>query len=314
MNANQDITLAKKESKKFDMLPDPAEFQMYLTIAQTAAKSGLYGGVGGEEKIFMVLLAARELGIKPLMALNGGIWNIKGRIEISPKLMSAMIRGGGHSIKVIKSTELECILEGKRRDNGDMVTVSFHMNDALRAGLAGKDVWKNYPKDMLYNRAMSRLGRLLFSDCIGGAYIQGETRDDKLEEAEIEEMAQENGYKQIEEKPKPDLKEKYKMIDQTKLDFIEHCKNTWKSKTEEEILDFFIANPNELVIRYNKWMEKCNAVVVSTPIVIDPIGCDPPKTKITVNNSIPNVEYLSISVEQPLPLPFPDLQQLSQSL
>jgi hypothetical protein len=173
------------------LLPDQQEFNMFQVIARTAQSSGLYAGVGGEAKIFMILLAARELGISPMLALNGGIWNIQGRIEISARLMSGLVRRAGHSIKVIRNDDTACILLGKRTD-GDSFECSFTIQDAEKAGLSARDVWKKYAKDMLYNRCMSRLSRILFSDVIGTAYVEGEISEakavEKLQQAECEDI------------------------------------------------------------------------------------------------------------------------------
>lgn len=174
------------------LLPSQAEFNMFQTIAKNAQLSGLYGGVGGEAKIFMVLLAARELGISPLLALNGGIWNIQGKIEISARLMNAMIRRGGHTMQ-ITSTPQECIIKAKRADTGEEHTEKFTWAMAEKAGLTKGNVWQKYPEDMLYNRCMSRLARRLFPDVIGTAYIEGEVREaispDKLPESQYEEIS-----------------------------------------------------------------------------------------------------------------------------
>lgn len=172
-------------------MPNPQEFQMLQVIAKNAQDSGLYAGVGQQAKIFMVLLAARELGISPMLALNGGIWNIQGKIEISARLMNGLIRRAGHSIKIIVSNDEICTLLGTRND-GDSFECSFSMADANKAGLSGGNVWKKYPADMLYNRCMSRLARRLFPDVIGTAYIEGEIREakevEKLEKIEYEEV------------------------------------------------------------------------------------------------------------------------------
>jgi len=158
------------------LLPNQQEFSMFQTIARAAQTSGLYAGVGQEAKIFMVLLAARELGISPMLALNGGIWNIQGKIEISARLMNSLVRRAGHSIKIIRSDDKACVLLGKRTD-GDTFECEFTIEEAAKAGLASRDVWKKYTSDMLYNRCMSRLARRLFSDVIGTAYVEGEIRD-----------------------------------------------------------------------------------------------------------------------------------------
>lgn len=168
-----------------NLLPSQQEFNMFQVMARTAQASGLYGGVGGEAKIFMILLAARELGIPPMVALNGGLWNIQGKIEISARLMNSMIRRGGHTME-ITSTRERCTIKAKRKDTGEEHTEVFTWSMAEQAGLAKGNVWQKYPEDMLYNRCMSRLARRLFPDVIGTAYVEGEIREAK----EVETFAQ----------------------------------------------------------------------------------------------------------------------------
>lgn len=174
-----------------NLLPSQNEFNMFQTIAKNAQVSGLYGGVGGEAKIFMILLAARELGISPMIALNGGIWNIQGKIEISARLMNAMIRRAGHTMQIDSNAE-RCIIKGKRCDTGEEHTETFTWSMAEKAGLAGGNVWKKYPEDMLYNRCMSRFARRFCPDVIGTAYVEGEIREaiepEKLPQAECKEI------------------------------------------------------------------------------------------------------------------------------
>ena len=190
-------------------LPSESEFQMLQVVAKNAAASGLYTAVGSEQKIFMIFLAARELGIPFIMALNGGLWNIKGRIEISARLMSGMIRRTGHSIIVIHSDAEKCVLEGVRKDNGDTFRASFTKEDATKAGLWGSGAWKSYPEDMLYNRAMSRLARRLFADVIGTAYVEGEISDAepfKKDKNTIEaEVIQPDNQESVKESPKENI-------------------------------------------------------------------------------------------------------------
>jgi hypothetical protein len=158
-------------------IPDQTEFQVLQVIAKNAAASGLYAGVGNEQKILMILLAARELGIGYMTALNGGLWNIQGKIELSARLMTAMIRRSGHSITATALTDQVCTLEGKRADNGDTFIATFTIQEAQRAGLVRTGGnWIKYPQDMLYARALSRLARRLFADVIGISYVEGEIR------------------------------------------------------------------------------------------------------------------------------------------
>lgn len=169
----------------WNALPTSMEYEMLAEIAKQAQSSTLYSNVGSSAKIMMILLTARELGIPPMLALNGGIWNIQGKVEISSKLMNGLIRRAGHSITVEVSTDKICTLVGKRADNGDVIRETFTMEMAAKAGLSLRDTWKKYPEDMLYNRCMSRLARKLFPDVIGTAYVEGEIRDSKETEDAI---------------------------------------------------------------------------------------------------------------------------------
>lgn len=160
-----------------------------VTISKSASKSGLYKM--SQDHIFMVLLAAHELDIMPMQALNGGIWIIQGRVEVSARMMNLMIRKHGHSVVVKKCTNEVCILEGIRRDSGDTAVCQFTIEEAKKIGLASRDVWIKYTEDMLFARALSRLARRLFPDVIGNAYVEGEIDESKLEvvDAVISDMA-----------------------------------------------------------------------------------------------------------------------------
>lgn len=133
----------------------------------------------GPDGCFLVLMAAKAMSMDPFEALNGGLVPVNGKIEMSARSMSAKIRRAGHSLKFDPNNNHEkCTITGTRNDNGDTCTITFTIEDAKRAGLAGKDNWKNYPADMLFSRALSRLARQLFSDVIGGdTYVEGEIKD-----------------------------------------------------------------------------------------------------------------------------------------
>ncbi len=156
--------------------PSEGELKSVSLIAKTAHASGLYGGIGGEARILMILLAAKELGIPPCMALNGGIWNIQGKVEISSRLMNSMIRQRGHTMHITSNSQ-ECIIKGKRKDTGEEHVEKFTWAMAEKAGLSKGNVWQKYPEDMLYNRCMSRLARRLFPDVIGTSYVEGEIKE-----------------------------------------------------------------------------------------------------------------------------------------
>jgi hypothetical protein len=128
----------------------------------------------GSHGIFAIVEKSKSIGIDPIDTLNGGMYFVQGRVEMTSAMMNQLIRAAGHSItKDKKSDETICILHGKRADNGDTWVESFSIEDAKQAGIF-RNQWIKYPKDMLFARALSRLARQLFPDVIKGCYVQGE--------------------------------------------------------------------------------------------------------------------------------------------
>jgi hypothetical protein len=157
------------------MVPSDHEMMVFQTMAKQAVGSKLYRGIGDEFAVMTIMLAARELDIPPMAALNGGINIINGKTEISARMMSALIMRRGHTIRVVSSDAEKCVLLGIRSDNNEQLTETFTIDEARQAGLIKEGGgWKKWPKDMLYARCMSRLARRLFPDVIGMGYVEGE--------------------------------------------------------------------------------------------------------------------------------------------
>lgn len=146
-------------------------------MAQKLLKTGHYQKLG-KEGIFAIVMMAKATGADAIQALNGGMYFIDGKVEMDGKLMLALIRQRGHSItKDPKSTSINCILHGRRADNGDTWTESFSLEEAKTAGLLSRGSYQKYGKDMFQWRALGRLARFLFPDVIKGCYVQGEIQD-----------------------------------------------------------------------------------------------------------------------------------------
>jgi hypothetical protein len=163
-----------KEKNMNDLIPTETDIKTIQMMANYAKNSKFFDKVGGESGILCIMLAARELGVPLMQALCGGIRNIQGNIELSPRLMNSMIRRAGHQIHIIKCDEKVCTLKGVRKDTGEFYECTFSMADAARAGLAESNTYRKHPADMLFARCMSHLGRRLFADVIGAAYVEGE--------------------------------------------------------------------------------------------------------------------------------------------
>ena len=177
-------------------IPNEHEIMVYHTMAEQAVSSKMYKGIGDKAGVMMIMLSARELGIPPMQALNGGINIINGKVEISARMMSALIRKAGHRIKIQECSPTHCLLYGKRSDTGEIQSASFSLAEAQQAGLIKTGGgWTKWPKDMCFARALSRLARQLFSDVIGIGYVEGEIgANNEVQPAISEEVEQDEGF------------------------------------------------------------------------------------------------------------------------
>lgn len=151
------------------------EFNQAQELCMKLLKTKHYQKMGNEG-VFAITQKALSKGINPIEALNGGMYYVQGKVEMSAITMADLIRRKGHSITLGKeSNDTICVLHGKRKDNGDTWKVSFSIEDAKRAGIYKPGgPWTKYPDTMCYSRALSKLARQLFPDVIGNCYVEGE--------------------------------------------------------------------------------------------------------------------------------------------
>lgn len=154
------------------------DIKNFKELAEIAMKSGNYPNMG-MNTMLNIMLSARDLGIAPYKALNGGFYVVNGKISMSTALMTDRIRKAGHSVKITEWSSKKCVMIGIRKDNQDSVKIEFTMEDAQMAGLTNSAVWKKYPKVMLYNRAMAMMARVLFPDVVGNCYSEDEGEEIK---------------------------------------------------------------------------------------------------------------------------------------
>ena len=152
-------------------LTAPYEGQITMAVAKALAQSALLpaGLKGDPASVLLVMLTGRELGIAPMAALQL-IYVVQGKPTLSAKLQLALLRRSGHKVREIEVTPDRVVLEGTHAITGDVVTVSYTIEEARASGLANKDNWKNYKPDMVYARASSRLANRLDPAAKGGMY------------------------------------------------------------------------------------------------------------------------------------------------
>lgn len=121
--------------------------------------------------VFAVIATGAELGLAPMQSLRG-ITIIKGKPTLSADLMGALVRSSPQCeyLKLDESTAKVARYSTKRRGDPSPTLMSWTIEEAQQAGLAGGDNWRKYPAAMLRARCLSALCRAVYSDLLLGVY------------------------------------------------------------------------------------------------------------------------------------------------
>lgn len=143
-------------------------------MAIAVAKSGLFGVKRPEEAMALMLVAQAEGRHPALAARDYDI--IQGR---PAKKTEAMLRdflesGGKVEWHDLTDTNAEATFS---HPSGGTVKISWDMNRAKAAGLASRDMWRKYPRQMLRSRCVSEGIRTVCPMATSGMYVPEEVRD-----------------------------------------------------------------------------------------------------------------------------------------
>jgi hypothetical protein len=170
--------LATIETKpRFSLTPTSIDEAM--RFADMLSKSALVPKdyQGNPANCVIAMQWGMEIGLQPLQAMQS-IAVINGRPAIWGDAMIALVKGSGLLESIVEDvgdTAATCTV--KRRGEGE-VSRSFSMEDAKKAGLAGKQgPWAQYPKRMLQMRARAWALRDVFPDVLRGVFVAEEAQD-----------------------------------------------------------------------------------------------------------------------------------------
>ncbi len=154
-------------------------------IANVFKASGLFPDLKSEAQAFVKVIAGRELGIGPMAAMQG-LFVIEGKVTFSANLLAAQVKQSPtYDYLVREHGAAGCRIDFLQ--NGEVIgTSEFTMEDATRAGVAGKSNWKRYPKAMMFARALSQGVRWYCPDVTAGspAYVPEELGAETTAEGE----------------------------------------------------------------------------------------------------------------------------------
>ena len=154
-----------------------------ITLGNVLARSGYFADSRDAAQAAVKVMAGQELGFGPVASMTG-VYIVKGRVTLSANLMAAAIQRSQYAFRVREHSDEACVIEffGPRIDEPGMESIgtsSFTMDDAKKAGLAGSETYKKFPRNMLYARALSNGAKWYCPDVFGGgpAYTPDELTD-----------------------------------------------------------------------------------------------------------------------------------------
>jgi hypothetical protein len=149
-------------------------------LAERLARGGSFGGANAVQ-LEASILAGQEIGVGPITAAcNISVSN--GKLAVSASLQAARVLDSNwYHYEVVEVTDERAELRFYNDVTGDPLgTSTFTLAEAARAGLTGKSVWKQYPADLCFARALTRGVRRFCPNVLTGnpAYTAEELGED----------------------------------------------------------------------------------------------------------------------------------------
>ena len=122
--------------------------------------------------VLAIVLAGAELGLAPMQSIRALVL-IKGKPTLSADAMGALVKSRRDVctyLRLVSSDGAKATYETLRVGEPTPTTMSFSLDDAKQAGLAGGDNWRKFPAAMLRARALSAICRAVFPDLLLGVY------------------------------------------------------------------------------------------------------------------------------------------------
>ena len=122
-------------------------------LGNLLAKSGYFSDVADLAQAAVKVMAGEELGIGPVASMMG-INIIKGKVALSANLIAAQVRRHGYNYKVERLDTTGCELRFIGKAGEELGLSSFMESEAKNAGVYS-DMYRKYPRNMYFARAMS---------------------------------------------------------------------------------------------------------------------------------------------------------------
>jgi len=143
-------------------------------LAHAIATSGLFG-LKTKEQAFALMAIAQAEGMHPASAAMQ--YNIiQGKPALTAESILSRFQKAGGKVEWHEYND-EKVSGTFSHPVGGKVTIEWDMNRAKNAGLAGKDNWKKWPRNMLRARVISEGARMVYPGSTGNFYTPDEVED-----------------------------------------------------------------------------------------------------------------------------------------
>lgn len=146
-----------------------------LNYAESLANSGLLPKqyFRNPANVLYAIEYGETIGITAMAAITG-VHVIEGKPSASAALISGLVRRAGHKLRVTGDNQ-SATAQIIRADDPDYTfSFTYTIQDAHRAGLTGKGVWKSYPAAMLRARAITQVARDACEEILFGLHYTPE--------------------------------------------------------------------------------------------------------------------------------------------
>ena len=166
------------EANELELLKEP------MAIGEVFANSGLFSDIKKASQAVVKIMAGKELGLSPFQSM-ASIYIVNSKLALTSGAMSSLIkRGKKYDYVVTKLDDTECSIDFFELGNGErqkIGTSTFGLKDAAKCGLANKETFKSFPRNMLFARALSNGARFYCPDAICGYYEASELQDEVID-------------------------------------------------------------------------------------------------------------------------------------
>lgn len=147
-------------------------------MAITVAKANLFGMKTPEQALALMCLAQAE-GVHPMIAVRD-YHLIDGKPTLKADTMLARFQESGGIVEWHCMTDEKCEATFTHPKAPEPIRLDWTIDRATRAQLAGRAVWKSYPRAMLRARLIAEGVRATYPAVIAGKYAPEEIADAQI--------------------------------------------------------------------------------------------------------------------------------------